>query len=1771
MLRTAIARLFGHATDSLPPKQRRRAPPTKRARGFVFEPMETRMLLSAGLIGIPDWVDQGPADSINGQTAGLAGPNPVVGAIETIAARPGDANTIFIGSIGGGIWRTTDGGNNWAPLTDQWPSLSVGSIAYSPLDATNNTLFAGTGSFSSGGNGGPAVGALRSTDGGNTWTGIGSEFSGQRVRTIVPTSSGTSLANQVVLAATVDGGGGLWRSTDGGGTFTRVSGAPGNADGVDNDADGTVDEAGELNLPNLAATHIARDPTNANRFYASLPGGGGGVFRSDDGGASWVRLNNLITAGATRIEVSVSAAGGAVYAGLISGGALTNIFRSTDLGVNWTQLGTAPAINPGTQGNTHFSILADNLANDIVYVGGDRQTNSPFVGNLFRGNATANTWTSIVLGGAGGTAPHADSRDMVFDANGNILESDDGGIYRLVNQNAAGTQWQAFATMPRVTQFITNIDYDQLNNVIVGGTQDTGSPEQIGGFNWRDTSQADGGFTAVDNDQVAHPGTTLHYSSSQFFGGFQRETLDNTNAPTGTANVGLAIAGAGGSTLTKAVTIAGNTTRTFDNTLQFTQLFALNRITPANMLIGTNFLYESTNNGDTLTPLGGLNDLRSNGIDDDLDGTTDDGDEFTPAGAIGTVTAMAYGGRQGGVDNAALAYVASGGTLRLRTANTTGTMADFATVAGYTFGSIRDIELDPDDWSRGYVLNTAGSVFSFVNSGAAAGDWTNITGNLAGFCADVRDVELYTDTAAPGDDILLVCGFGGVFRTLNPGTGSQWSEYGANLPNVVSVDLVYDSVDDVLVAGTYGRGAWKISSVASTIDTLGVLQITGDDDFAGQDDVVRLVRDGANPSLLDVWVNSDFFQFQLSTIQQINVDTLGGKDTLIVDSTNGLITVQNGIRYDGGTGADSLQLIQTGGAQRTSDTYSVGPGVGQGVSTIVGGGTAGTQVVSFDNLEPVLDTVPAATLTVNATGGDNAINYSTGSLVTNGFVSIDAFETIEFSNKVALVINAGAGADAVGINNAATPTALTSITVNGGDPGVGDSMAITSTGAAVSVNTATSLVAGATGAGGAVNLAYSGIEALALAGTIGTLTFTTTGADDALAVTPGAAGATNNGTLVSSGAVPTITFSNRGAVTAALSGGNDSVTVNGTAVADTIAISGAAVLITGRNAVNITGTESVVVNGGTGSDTFNVTPSAVAIFVDGGDPVGTLPGDLLAIAAGGQAVTYNAGPQTDEGSFDVGANAPVSFDHIESFAINGSGPVVINGTNGPDAITIIARDAGTHAAADGVRDFTVSVNTGPDLLFIDVASLTVHALGGSDEITLVAPAPNNAVWDVDVAIDGGTPAVDGDRVIVQTPGAAGETVAYTPASADGGTLDLVSLSSPVVLTGIETLSYDGRNDGDTLTVLGTGGADTLVHTPGANDQSGTFAVNALLALAYQNMGAAALLRADGAGGTDVLVMNGTGLNDSFSVDGAAAIGLNSRLKVTSLNNESLVLEGQAGDDLFTLVPALSASPFATIAFNGGAQASAAGDRMVLVGTAGNDDFVISGQSVTLGGKTVNGSGVERINLDALGGANSITYNGVAGVAEAVTIASSGSAGGGQISVPDVTLVDFSHVQILDVNGNVPGPTETDTLTFAGTNAVDYFDINLAAAATSAEPILRLRSTPNGTPLLTLRSYTNFNTLNVKGLDGADTFNVYTADTGGVDRNVFIDGGSPTAKKKSTDNLNVFYVMPKPRIIHSAATQNPGSGLVDLSYASRRFLVQYADMEQIVISKKSIAP
>jgi hypothetical protein len=477
----------------------------------------------------------------------------------------------------------------------------------------------------------------------------------------------------------------------------------------------------------------------------------------------------------------------------------------------------------------------------------------------------------------------------------------------------------------------------------------------------------------------------------------------------------------------------------------------------------------------------------------------------------------------------------------------------------------------------------------------------------------------------------------------------------------------------------------------------------------------------------------------------------------------------------------------------------------------------------------------------------------------------------------------------------------------------------------------------------------------------------------------------------------------------------------------------------------------------------------------------------------------------------------------------------------------------------------VSVNNGPNFLFLHTPSLAVHAGAGDDLVVLHAPAPNLANWTETVTIDGGTPSSLGDQLRVEVPGANQGT--YTPTASNAGTLTVTNGAARiagVTITNIESFVYDGQAGNGSLAVEGTAGNDAIAVNPGAANDAGTVAVNSLLPVAFQNLGAGAGAQVvvDGNGGGDALTYYGTAVNDSFTVAGSTSpvvggqVNLNARVPLFTTAIPTLTLEGLAGDDTFTLVPAIATGPYTTLNLHGGAPASVTGSQANLTAAAGMA-LTVSGQVITQGGKTVAGSGLANENLNGAG--NDLTYNGVAGVTENVNIIASPAAKQGQVSVPGVALWTFTNVPIVYANGNA---ADNDTLTFTGTNNSDTFQINLAAAGTDADPVLKLQDAA-GNALLTLGNYTGFKTLNLAGLDGSDVFNVFAAPTG-PGRQIFINGDLPSGKKKGTDTLNVIYARPKPKIVHSTATQDPDAGLVSLDYGTVFFLIQFDGIENVTI-------
>src|SRR5262249_27791383 len=219
-----------------------------------------------------------------------------------------------------------------------------------------------------------------------------------------------------------------------------------------------------------------------------------------------------------------SAGNDVVYADVIGrNGKLQGVFRSADLGSTWVSMGLpsldiyADSVGPGIY---HGAIVADPHDPNVVFIAGAgdfRSGGAVETGVMVRGDVSKqNPWSSLLGNDCQGTAPHPDSRVMVFDANGNFLQGDDGGIYRLVNSNDKNTRRWVDVNGNLATVEFHHVAYDPLSNIILGGTQDNGTPEQItpGGSTWNNIQPVgDGGVVAVDSDQTAHPGTSIRYSS----------------------------------------------------------------------------------------------------------------------------------------------------------------------------------------------------------------------------------------------------------------------------------------------------------------------------------------------------------------------------------------------------------------------------------------------------------------------------------------------------------------------------------------------------------------------------------------------------------------------------------------------------------------------------------------------------------------------------------------------------------------------------------------------------------------------------------------------------------------------------------------------------------------------------------------------------------------------------------------------------------------------------------------------------------------------------------------------------------------------------------------------------------------------------------------------------------------------------------------------------------------------------------------------------------
>ncbi len=367
---------------------------------------------------------------------------------------------MWIGSVGGGIWKTTDGGESWEPVDDFMANLAVASMVMNPI--SHSILYAGTGEGFYNIDALRGAGVFKSTDRGETWAQLPSTTSSDwyYVNRLDISPDGN-----VILAATQSG---IWRSTDGGLTWTQV----------------LVGAFADVNF----------DPTDSNKAVAGALRYGD-AFYSLDGGATWTAAT---FGGGTdgRVEVAYAPSDPSiVYISMNQNNG--ELWKSADGGQSYTLVNTGSEFL-GTQGWYGNVVWVNPYDPDFVIVGGIDLWRSTDGGATLEKSSHWYDDNSI----------HADHHAIVesptFDNvnDRTVFFGNDGGIYKAddVATVTYTVGWQALNNNLGITQFYGGAGNAQ-SGVILGGAQDNGTLVSHGNTEgWHEMFGGDGGQCAADPD-----------------------------------------------------------------------------------------------------------------------------------------------------------------------------------------------------------------------------------------------------------------------------------------------------------------------------------------------------------------------------------------------------------------------------------------------------------------------------------------------------------------------------------------------------------------------------------------------------------------------------------------------------------------------------------------------------------------------------------------------------------------------------------------------------------------------------------------------------------------------------------------------------------------------------------------------------------------------------------------------------------------------------------------------------------------------------------------------------------------------------------------------------------------------------------------------------------------------------------------------------------------------------------------------------------------------
>ena len=416
------------------------------------------------------------ADTFGGLEARAIGPAAMSGRISAIDASPGDRLTVWVGSAGGGLWKSVDGGLAFKPVFDKY-SQSIGAITVDPKNP--KTVWVGTGETCVRNSVSVGDGLYKTTDGGESWQKVGLRDS-ERIAKIVidPADSNTVLACATGHAFDSHSERGVFRTTDGGKTWEKtlfVNDDTGCSDLAIDPQDGRVVYAG--------LWQFRRKP-----YFFTSGGPGSGFYKSTDGGKTWRKVTKGLPAGELgRIALSVSPARTSVIYATVEAKE-SAVYRSDDLGESWekTSMSSSVLARP-----FYFShLLADPKDWKRVYKPGF---------SLYLSEDGGKTFADI------GDGTHSDVHALWVDprTTDHLIMGTDGGVYV---SHDRGAKWRFVGSLP-VSQFY-HVSYDmEWPYNVYGGLQDNSTwytpsrrPGPIQNKHWNSLTGGDGFWAFVDPD-----------------------------------------------------------------------------------------------------------------------------------------------------------------------------------------------------------------------------------------------------------------------------------------------------------------------------------------------------------------------------------------------------------------------------------------------------------------------------------------------------------------------------------------------------------------------------------------------------------------------------------------------------------------------------------------------------------------------------------------------------------------------------------------------------------------------------------------------------------------------------------------------------------------------------------------------------------------------------------------------------------------------------------------------------------------------------------------------------------------------------------------------------------------------------------------------------------------------------------------------------------------------------------------------------------------------